>query len=115
MEALQLARKDRRLHTATLPRTTTPTGRPPIGKKFMQTLDNQVYRELSKSAQQRGVTVQGLIRAVIVPEWVNSQENRTSIFSNPQPVAVENLHEQRIRTIDVEPTNTKGQFLVRRQ
>lgn len=114
MEPLQLTRKDRRLDTAAPLRTTTATGRPPIGKKFMQTLDDQVYRELSKFSQQRGVTVQGLIRAVIVPEWVNSQEKGASIFSNPQPVEVENLPEQRIRTVDAKHTNTKSPLLLRR-
>ena len=39
------------------------------GRKFMLTLRESVFSELQKSADQRGVTVQGLIRAVIVPEW----------------------------------------------
>ena len=39
--------------------------------KFMQTLEDTVYRELEKIAKRRGITIQELIRAVIVPEWVN--------------------------------------------
>ena len=39
--------------------------------KFMQTLDDQIYRELEKIAKRRGISIQELIRAVIVPEWVN--------------------------------------------
>ncbi len=35
----------------------------------MLTLRESVFKELQKSADQRGVTIQGLIRAVIVPEW----------------------------------------------
>ncbi len=39
------------------------------GRKFMLTLRETVFKALQESADQRGVTVQGLIRAVIVPEW----------------------------------------------
>ena len=41
--------------------------------KFMQTLDDSIYRELEKDAKRRGVSIQELIRAVIVPEWVTDQ------------------------------------------
>ena len=37
----------------------------------MQTLDDIIYRELEKVAKKRGITIQELIRAVIVPEWIN--------------------------------------------
>lgn len=37
----------------------------------MQTLEETVYRDLEKIAKRRGITIQELIRAVIVPEWVN--------------------------------------------
>ena len=43
----------------------------PILPKFMQTLDDVIYRELEKIAKRRGITIQELIRAVIVPEWIN--------------------------------------------
>ena len=36
----------------------------------MQTLDDLIYRELEKTAKKRGITIQELIRAVIVPEWI---------------------------------------------
>src|SRR5207245_1154705 len=39
--------------------------------KFMQTLDDMIYRELEKIAKRRGITIQELIRAVIVTEWIN--------------------------------------------
>jgi hypothetical protein len=39
------------------------------GRKFMLTLRESVFKELQESADQRGVTIQGLIRAVIVPDW----------------------------------------------
>ncbi len=39
----------------------------------MQTLDDIIYRELEKVAKKRGITIQELIRAVIVPDWVNGR------------------------------------------
>ncbi len=47
---------------------------PPL-PKFMQTLDDTIYRELVKIAKKRGITIQELIRAVIVPEWVNGHNH----------------------------------------
>jgi hypothetical protein len=41
--------------------------------KFMQTLDDEIYRKLEQVAKQRGITVQELIRAVIIPDWMQSQ------------------------------------------
>ncbi len=50
--------------------------RVPIVPKFMQTLSDSVYEELEKIAVKRGITMQELIRAVIIPEWVRKQEGR---------------------------------------
>ena len=41
--------------------------------KFMQTLDESVYQRLKMIAEQRGITIQELIRAVIIPEWLSVQ------------------------------------------
>jgi hypothetical protein len=38
------------------------------GWKFMMTLDPRIYRVLVKQAKERHVTVQELIRVVIIPE-----------------------------------------------
>ena len=38
--------------------------------KFMQTLDDSVYQKLKEIAKQRGITIQELIRAVIIPDWL---------------------------------------------
>ena len=46
--------------------------------KFMQTLDDLIYRELEKMAKRRGITIQELIRAVIVPEWINGHNSGDS-------------------------------------
>jgi len=39
----------------------------------MQTLDNRLFLELEKVARGRGITVQQLLRAVIVPEWFRNE------------------------------------------
>lgn len=40
----------------------------------MQSLDPQVYAELRRIAKDRGITMQELIRAVIVPDWMRKDE-----------------------------------------
>ena len=47
------------------------TGKMP---KFMQTLDESVFRILQKEARERGTTIQELIRAVIMPEWLKGEK-----------------------------------------
>ena len=42
--------------------------------KFMQSLDPLVFAELRKIAKDRGITMQELIRAVIVPDWMRKDE-----------------------------------------
>jgi hypothetical protein len=43
--------------------------------KFMQTLNDSMYRDLEKVAKQRGITVQELIRAVILPDWLSKEDH----------------------------------------
>jgi len=45
--------------------------------KFMQTLDEEIYRKLEEIAKQRGISVQELIRAVVVPEWLKAREQQS--------------------------------------
>jgi len=45
--------------------------------KFMQTLDDEIYGKLDELAKQRGISVQELIRAVVVPEWLKDRELKT--------------------------------------
>jgi len=44
----------------------------------MQTLDNRLFLELEKMARSRGITVQQLLRAVIVPEWFKNENPEVS-------------------------------------
>jgi len=54
----------------------------------MQTLDDMIYRELEKIAKRRGITIQELIRAVIVPEWINGH-NGVDV-KDPSPAKLNN-------------------------
>ncbi len=40
-------------------------------RKFMQTLQPLAYKTLERIAKERGVTVQELIRAIVIPEWLS--------------------------------------------
>ena len=45
-------------------------------KKFMQTTDKLTYGNLEEASYKRGITVQQLIRAVIVPDWLENKRER---------------------------------------
>jgi len=47
-----------------------PKNQTPNGIKFMQFFSKPKYRELQSIANKKGITVQELIRAVMVPEWL---------------------------------------------
>jgi hypothetical protein len=44
----------------------------------MQVLDRAVYLRLKQLAHQRGVTVQELIRVLLIPDWLHGAEDRQS-------------------------------------
>ena len=44
--------------------------------KFMQMLDSQTYRFLQKEAQDRGASIQELLRTVIIPDWLTENKKR---------------------------------------
>ena|SRR6266568_4349142 len=46
-----------------------------VRSKFMQSLDSHVYVELSRLAGEKGVSVQELIRALIIPDWISRQND----------------------------------------
>lgn len=41
---------------------------------FLQSIDDSVYSKLEKAANRRGITVQELIRAAIIPDWLDKQK-----------------------------------------
>ena len=79
----------------------------------MQTLDDHVYNQLSKFADQRGVTVQGLIRAVIVPDWISSQTDKERVPAGTHPVGA-GILPQRPRTSEIQVLNSKKYQLAQR-
>jgi len=48
--------------------------RPTVKVKFMQTFDRPVLRDLKKRAKKRGIILQELLRAVVIPEWLVDQK-----------------------------------------
>ena len=42
----------------------------------MQTLEEEICNKLTTIAKERGITVQELIRAVIIPEWLQEIEKK---------------------------------------
>jgi len=44
--------------------------------KFMQTLDEEIYDRLAEIAKSRGITIQELIRAVIIPDWLKEMKKK---------------------------------------
>lgn len=53
--------------------------------RFMQTLNEEVYGYLQSAAMARGVTVQGLIRAVIIPSYVGEQRQKPVLAQERSP------------------------------
>lgn len=43
--------------------------------KFIQTLSDTVFTDLKKIADEKGISVQELIRAVIVPEYLKEEKH----------------------------------------
>ncbi len=64
--------------------------------KFMQSLDPQVYTELTKIAKQRGISMQELIRAVIVPDWMKKLDD---VSRKPSVSRRTGSHARRIRRL----------------
>lgn len=58
-------------------------------RKFMQVFKENIYGELAMIAKQKDVSIQELLRAVVIPEWlVNYRNNQGPIISRKerQPV-----------------------------
>ena len=41
--------------------------------KFMQVLDRAIFTQLKRMAKARGVTVQELIRVLVIPDWMSGR------------------------------------------
>lgn len=47
-------------------------------RKFMQTVQPLAYKILERLAKERGLTIQELIRAIIIPEWLGWNRKKPS-------------------------------------
>ena len=50
--------------------------------KFMQTIGEAMFNELERISREKGIRVQTLLRAVIIPEWVQRQKLSVNPRSN---------------------------------
>ena len=63
--------------------------------KYMQVLDREMFRSLEREASIRGITVQELTRAVIIPDWfyqlpsyhLLNGKNRNTVIKHQQETA----------------------------
>src|SRR5713101_7979633 len=51
--------------------------------KFMQTIGEVMFSELERISNEKGIRVQTLLRAVIIPEWVQRRKLSVDPRSNP--------------------------------
>jgi len=54
-----------------------------LNHKFMQTIGEDMFSELERISREKGIRVQTLLRAVIIPEWVQRQKLSVDPRSNP--------------------------------
>ena len=46
--------------------------------KFFMTMDTSIYKKIKRLSSKRGITTQEFIRAIIIPEWIEStKQNNT--------------------------------------
>ncbi len=50
--------------------------------KFMQVLDRAIFTRLKGMAKARGVTVQELIRVLVIPDWMRGREELRKVASS---------------------------------
>ena len=64
--------------------------------RFIQTIDDNVLQKLASIAERKGITVQALIRSVIIPEWPGCREGKPSRIATSATSAV--LHTSQSRS-----------------
>ena len=78
------------------------------GIKFMQFFSKPSYRELQSIAKKKGITVQELLRAVIVPEWL---EHHPTSVSKKRSLAIKKSWETRRK--NAEHAESSDEFAVK--
>src|SRR5437879_3841797 len=72
--------------------------------KFMQVINDEKYKVLETKAKDRGISVQELIRAVIIPEWLKlgyNNQNPSSIDSYGTEVQGKGAYKDQINGSEV--------------
>ena len=64
--------------------------------KFMQVLDRSIFLKLKELARARGVTVQELIRVLVIPDWMRRSEEEVTRAESRK------LH-RRLKTMSARP------------
>ena len=54
--------------------------------KFMQTIGDDMFNELERISRERGIRVQTLLRAIIIPEWVQGQKLSRNPERDPREI-----------------------------
>lgn len=58
-------------------------------RKFMVAFDEKVFRELEIDARNRNISLQALLRAIVIPEWIKGGNMRTAGPANIQEISRE--------------------------
>ncbi len=66
-----------------------------VNRKFMQTVGDEMFKELEKIASGKGIGVQTLLRAVIIPEWVQREGLSMDPGENPSKPQTSNKEKRR--------------------
>jgi hypothetical protein len=54
--------------------------------KFMQTIGEEMFSELERISREKGIRVQTLLRAVIIPEWAQGQKLSRNPGGDPREI-----------------------------
>lgn len=81
--------------------------------KFILSVGDQTFRTLASEAKNRDVTVQQLIRAVILPEWVKQNLEVKTTDASPRDIAPHLMRSSMYRT-QQEPLLLTGSGRTRR-
>lgn len=58
-------------------------------RKFMVAFDEKVFREIDRDARNRNISLQAFLRAVVVPEWIEGGDVRTTRPFNRREISRE--------------------------
>lgn len=47
-------------------------------RKLTVAFEERVFRELDKDAKNRNITLQALLRALVIPEWIKGRSTKTA-------------------------------------